>query len=83
MSGHMPWVLGTVDVIVGQPELEGRVADAGVVERVVAFVALAVVGRVVKVVRVLVVREFVRWCLDRVVGRALGSERKRGELASL
>lgn len=75
MSGHMPWTLGTVDVIVGQPELEGRVAgrvaDAGVVERVV------------KVVRVLVVRECVRWCLDRVVGKALDGGRERGELASL
>lgn len=63
-----------MDVIVGQPE--GRVDNWGVVERVVAFVALAVVGRVVKVVRVLV-RECERWCLAMEVGRELGGESER------
>lgn len=78
MSGHIPCVLATVDVIVGQPE--GRVDDWGVVERVVAFVALAVMGRVVKVVRVLervLVRECERWCLAMEVGRELGGESER------
>ena len=45
-----------------------------------AFVALAMVGRVVKVVRVLervLVRECERWCLAMMVGRELGGESER------